>query len=211
MKCLVADCPTDKRLLKGYCQLHYRRFKTTGDPLKTINDVKRENKPTDCLVDDCSAIPYAVGYCHNHYRRLRNYGDPLATDLSTRPYGTKKCSIEGCDKKHNAKGYCCKHYNRFKTFGDPLREPEKGKTVNGYVYTKGKAEHRLVMEQHLGRLLVPGENVHHINGDRADNRIDNLELWSKSQPYGQRVEDKVNWAVEILELYAPNKLRKINE
>jgi hypothetical protein len=56
-------------------------------------------------------------------------------------------------------------------------------------------EHRLVMERHLGRLLEKWESVHHINGIRLDNRIENLELWVVPQPYGQRPTDLVEWVV----------------
>jgi hypothetical protein len=59
------------------------------------------------------------------------------------------------------------------------------------------------------------EEVHHVNGQRDDNRTDgplknfrsgNLELWNTSQPGGQRVVDKVRFAMDILQEYAPDLL-----
>lgn len=77
-------------------------------------------------------------------------------------------------------------------------------SADGYVVLNNPYrcyEHRYVMSQHLGRELYSHEQVHHKNGIRTDNRIENLELWSKSQPYGQRVIDKINHAKYILNLY----------
>lgn len=71
------------------------------------------------------------------------------------------------------------------------------KEHNGWV-----RQHVLVIEKQIGRYLLPGESVHHKNGDRTDNHPSNLELWTEGKNCkGQRVEDMVDWAHEILRLY----------
>ena len=108
------------------------------------------------------------------------------------------CSVDGCGRKHMARDLCRNHYNR--KMGYCGNKNKKGYVV---VYTREgyRYEHRYMMAKHLGRPLLPSETVHHINGIRNDNRIENLELWSGSQPPGQRVSDKVAWAIEFLTEY----------
>lgn len=57
------------------------------------------------------------------------------------------------------------------------------------------------MSEALGRPIVMGETVHHRNGVKNDNNLENLELWTSNHPSGQRVEDIVRWAKEIISKY----------
>lgn len=179
------------------------------------------NYTEPCSVKDCGKTisGRTHGLCPMHKRRLDVHGD-----LDKGRPETRLCEVTDCTNKHLAKGMCGKHYQANWIYGDPLKSRIRleGFEVGGYVTLhlpghpvarKGGlvAEHRLVMFEHLGRALVKGENIHHINGDKKDNRIENLELWNTSQPSGQRAEDKVKYAIEILELYAPELLVKVGK
>ena len=107
-------------------------------------------------------------------------------------YGQKNCSIK-CMGKIIGKNH--PHWTG-------------GTIVNGYkiVRWKGKRipEHRKIMEKFIKRELKPFENIHHKNGIRTDNKIENLELWTVRQPFGQRVSDLIkfvgdNYKNEIIE------------
>ena len=143
-----------------------------------------------------------------HYQRVRT-GRDLDLPVRLSPRLDRTCRIYKCGEKAIARALCSSHYNRERSATGQPRQFAKVGDVRVYddgyrkvkTETGWQAEHRIVMERHLGRSLLAGETVHHINGDRLDNRIENLELWVKSQPAGQRVIDKLEWAYAFIEQY----------
>ena len=103
-------------------------------------------------------------------------------------------------RRHQYRGYRLRFIQ-----GHARRTTCPRNTPTGYLHLRvgGKyiLQHRLIMSQMLGRPLRQGEEVHHKNGDRRDNRRRNLELWMVSQPPGQRARDLVTWARQLLVRY----------
>jgi hypothetical protein len=116
---------------------------------------------------------------------------------------------------HSKTTRCIKCHNT-----DRRTTPKKDfRNLDGYIMTRNypnairnesgsiipRALHRVVMEEVMGRSLHPHESVHHKNGQRDDNRVENLELWVSAHPRGQRVPELLEWADWIIKTYRTEK------
>lgn len=199
---------------RGWCASHYQRWRHHGDP--EGGGRYRTGEARECAIEGCERHWRTRDWCEPHYQRFMRYGDPQH-EFPPRETG---CIIPDCKGKRIARGWCSLHYGKWRRHGDPLfvstpatrRKSVRRRKPEGYVLLyrpehpnarkDGRvAEHTVVMADKLGRPLNPGENVHHKNGIRDDNRPENLELWRKSPTPGQRVSDLVEFARQILNEY----------
>jgi HNH endonuclease len=168
--------------------------------------------PKICDVAGCGRFSrsHKEAHCAMHRARAQR-GTDLAAPPQKTPNAGLICAVDGCDRAAATKQLCKGHYGRLLRDGEPgpaeFFEPAFAPFVrdDGYVtsYANGRwdLQHRHVMEAVLGRRLIAGETPHHKNGQRDDNRPENLELWSKAQPAGQRISDKLAWCVEMVRQY----------
>jgi hypothetical protein len=121
-ECSVENCV---RLVfgHGYCNMHYKRWRKTGDPGPATTYIR-----TGCSVAECPEPHAALGFCQAHWGRFKRSG--VIPETPIRRFGAPKaeCPRLFCTKPVATKGLCTKHYSRAAWF----KSYEKGFTWDSY-------------------------------------------------------------------------------
>ncbi len=180
MTCSIPECERAARK-RGWCELHYRRWRRTGDPLVTRKTAKADRD--DCSIEGCDRPYHAKGLCSIHDRRRRYHGDPLAG-------GPERIIGRPTERFHS-------HVSRG---GPDDCWPWTGSvTPNGYgqYFIDGRliAAHRVALELATGVAVSESLDVDHIchNGDLScPNGSDCLHRRCCNPAHLEAVTHKVN-------------------
>jgi len=119
--CIVEGCEKNQHVRLGYCNNHYYKFKTYGDPLGgRKNKYSAGETPATCTIEGCESKHGHSGLCQAHYLRKKKLGSVDALYPSEIEQREKRCAVDECDRKHYCKGFCLRHYQNWFKYGDPL-------------------------------------------------------------------------------------------
>lgn len=196
--CIVAGCQQAEVKARGLCSRHYQWARLIGI-LDTFPKLPRTPKVTrSCEVPGCVRSAHHGSICSMHSERRRLTGSVGEASPRTERSRSPVCSLAACERKTYARGFCNLHWQRAKKTGDPgqvglkKRPDGSGSIELGYltfrVDNKRKAEHRMVWEAANGP-IPPRHVIHHRNGNKLDNRLENLELMTREQHRRHHHED----------------------
>lgn len=210
---LCAQCGVEAELrLVGTCEKCYRK-KYENERKLGLRNKKKFGKPSEKVVGKCPqcseekllmvqkkicSLCNSKNYYINNKEKVLERTGKRGREKTRRRRGIPldsppligKPGSGSIEKKGN------RYYKVITKPGHPNARVCPKNHCHGRIY-----EHTYIMSNHLGRPLRKGESVHHKNGEGLDNRIENLELWYRGQPAGQRVEDKIAWCKEFLSHY----------
>lgn len=182
------ECGKPFVMMKSYLDAHRKRFgKDPSYCSRPCSAIGRKKDSDERHKTECAN-------CGRLFYRNRSAGN--GTVYKAQKVCSRACQSEWVSKVHRTKHGSPSISRRVRRGYALLRLPptEGARSVEVF-------EHRYTMQRHLGRPLLRGETVHHIDGDRTNNDLSNLELWRGNHGPGQRVADKVAWAIELLRTY----------